>query len=81
MTSSSTIERIEGVVGGLLGIDDISLTPDTRPADVAGWDSLANINIVFGVEEEFGIQFSDDDLANAGTVGELAERVERLLAQ
>jgi acyl carrier protein len=78
---SLTLERIERVVCGLLGTDDISLTPETRPSDVEGWDSLANINIVFGVEEEFGIQFRDDDLANATTVGELALRVDRLLAQ
>jgi acyl carrier protein len=78
---SLTLERIERVVCGLLGTDDIALTPETRPSDVEGWDSLANINIVFGVEEEFGIQFRDDDLANATTVGELALRVDRLLAQ
>jgi acyl carrier protein len=76
---SHTLERIEGVVRGLLGNEDIDLKPETRPSDVPGWDSLANINIVFGVEEEFGIRFGDDDLAGADTVGELANRVDRLL--
>jgi acyl carrier protein len=79
-STSSTLERIQGVVRALLGNNDIVLTPETRPADVPGWDSLANVNIVFGVEEEFGIRFSDEDLAAAPTVGEFAERVNRLTA-
>ena len=62
---------------GLLGNDDIVLTPETQASDVPGWDSLANINIVFGIEEEFGIRFSDDDLASSNNVGELAVRVDR----
>ena len=62
---------------GLLGNDEIVLTPETQASDVPGWDSLANINIVFGIEEEFGIRFSDDDLASSNTVGELAVRVDR----
>jgi len=81
VSRSPTLERIERVVCGLLGDDDIVLKPDTRPSDVPGWDSLANINIVFGVEEEFGLRFGDDDLANTKTVGELADRVDRVLAR
>lgn len=77
-SSRPTLDRIERVVRGLLANDDVVLTNDTRAADVPGWDSLMNINIVFGVEEEFGIRFSDDDLAGLNTVGELADRVERL---
>lgn len=77
---SPTLDGIERVVRGLLGDDDIVLTPETLPADVAGWDSLANINIIFGIEEEFGIRFGDDDLASTNTIGELADRVDRALA-
>lgn len=77
---SPTLERIEQIVRGLLANDDIVLTPESRAPDVPGWDSLANINIVFAIEEEFQIRFSDEDLASADNVGALAERVERLSA-
>lgn len=73
--NTETIERIEQVVGSLLE-SDVSLAADTRPGDVPGWDSLANVNILFAVEEEFGIQFRDADLAPFATVGELARRVD-----
>jgi acyl carrier protein len=80
-TRSPTLERIEGVVRALLNDDDIFLTPATRPGDVPGWDSFANVNIVFAVEEEFEIRFGDDDLTAVDTVGELADRVDRAVAR
>ena len=78
---SQTLERIEQVVRNLLNDDDISLANDTRPSDVLGWDSLANVNIVFAIEEEFGIRFGDADLAGFDTVGELARRVDSAVAR
>ena len=77
---SATLERIEQVVRSLLNNDDISLTPETRAADVPGWDSLAHVSIIFGIEEEFGILFSDQALVGIETVGDLAERVAREFA-
>jgi acyl carrier protein len=74
---SATLERIEQVVRALLNNDGISLTPETRAADVPGWDSLAHVSIIFGIEEEFGVRFSDQDLVGVETVGDLAERVDR----
>ena len=63
----------------MLNNQDVSLAPSTRPGDVPGWDSLANVNIVFAVEEDFGIRFTDHDLREIGTVGDLASRVEAAL--
>jgi acyl carrier protein len=74
---SANLERIEQVVRSLLNNDDISLAPETRAADVPGWDSLAHVSIIFGIEEEFGLRFSDQDLVGVETVGDLAERVGR----
>jgi acyl carrier protein len=74
---SATLERIEQVVRSLLNNEDISLTAETWAADVPGWDSLAHVSIIFGIEEEFGIRFSDEALVGIETVGDLAERVEQ----
>lgn len=72
-----TLEGIARVVRDLLGDEALALTPDTRPADVDGWDSLANVSIVFGVEEDFGVALGDDALTGFETVGDLALIVER----
>ena len=69
--SPATIEAIERIVRELLG-DEVSLTAEMRPADVDGWDSLANVSIIFGIEEDFGVQLGDGVLAGFGTIGDLA---------
>jgi acyl carrier protein len=67
-------------VRSLLGDDEISLRPETTAVDVPGWDSLAGVNIVFGIEEEFGIELGDG-LSGYATVGELARGVDEARAR
>lgn len=78
-TPPSTLERIEQVVRSLLNDEDIELNDESTAADVPGWDSLANVNILFGVEEEFGVQLADG-LSGFETVGDLARGVDDALA-
>ena len=49
-------------------------TTQTLYADIAGWDSLSHINVIFGLEQRFGIRFDDhelDELRQSTTLGEL----------
>jgi acyl carrier protein len=79
--SSPTLEQIEEIVATMLGLDGFELGPDTRPADVPGWDSLANVNIVFAVEEEFGVEFEADELKGFDTLGAFARGVDEARAR
>ncbi|MGO9904245.1 MAG: acyl carrier protein [Solirubrobacteraceae bacterium] len=76
-TGSGTLAQVEEIVRDVTGEDTLVLTPETRPADVEGWDSLANVSIVFCLEEAFGV----DDLLLAGfeTVGDLVALIDRRL--
>ncbi len=58
------------------------LTPQTAYADIAGWDSLSHINVIFGIEQRFGIRFDDhelDELRRSSALGELESIVRRKL--
>lgn len=71
-----TIREIEAIIRELLDNDDLVLTAETRPSDVDGWDSLANITVVFSIEEAFGIQLGDAAMAGFETVGDLASVID-----
>lgn len=77
---SLTVERIEKVVRELLLDDDVVLTADTQPRDVEGWDSLANVSIMFALEEEFRVRLSDALATGFETVGDLASLIEQAQA-
>jgi acyl carrier protein len=66
-------EQLEEIFRSVVGEDAIELDADTRPVDLPGWDSLAHVNVMFGVEQAFGVQFLGDEFARVQTIGELEE--------
>ena len=51
--------------------DDLVLTPGLCAADVAGWDSFKQIEIIIAAEQRFGIKFTTRELDRLGNVGDL----------
>lgn len=79
-TQSFTLDRLHEIVDSLLDLDGVVLTADTRPSDVPGWDSLANVSIVFAVEEEFDVELTAEQLKGSATLGEFARGIDDLVA-
>jgi acyl carrier protein len=67
----ATHDRLEDIVRQLFNDDTIVLRDEMAWRDVPGWDSLAHVNLIFGVEQAFGIRFSDEELDDVRTVGDL----------
>jgi len=63
--------RVLQVFRDVLGDESLQLDDATTAIDVPGWDSLAHINIMYSLEAEFGVQFTDDQLTSFQDVGEL----------
>jgi acyl carrier protein len=77
LEATSTLAQVEQLVRDIIGDEDICLTADTATTDVDGWDSLANVSIIFSLEEAFGVRLGDEVLAGFDTVGELVAMVDR----
>jgi acyl carrier protein len=48
------------------------VTADSSPETVGSWDSVQHLNLVLALEEEYGFQFSPEEMDQAKTVGSLA---------
>ena len=77
MTDQTIIEKITEIVRDELEDDSIVLTPETQAKEVPGWDSLAHVRIVIGVETAFGLRFDTNEITGLGNVGDLVALVER----
>ena len=66
-------ERVIDIMAGILKIDRQSLLNNLDSRDV--WDSLHRVEIIFAMEEELDIQFSEEELANLLTPQTLLEHV------
>jgi len=54
-------QRVRGVLADVFGLDPSSIGPDTSTDTVEGWDSLHHLTVVLSLEEEFDIQFNDEE--------------------
>jgi acyl carrier protein len=51
------------------------VTADSSPETVESWDSVHHLNLVLALEEEYGFEFSPEEMDQAKTVGSLARLV------
>ena len=72
MSASKIIEIFEDILDKESGKIDLNSTPK----DIEEWDSVATINIIGAVEDEFGIKFKLKDLQEAKSVKDFLELVE-----
>jgi acyl carrier protein len=70
-------DRLEEIARNVFDDDSLVLTDSTSAANVSGWDSLAHVNFMYSVENEFGVQFSEDEFIGFQDIGGL----KRLLAE
>ena len=80
---SNTQERLRKVVVSALRLDrDPATIPTTGLRDELGIDSIAGLELLIWVENEFGIQIDDEDLSVAlvDSLDTLAAYVEARLA-
>ncbi|MCR9245408.1 MAG: phosphopantetheine-binding protein [bacterium] len=72
MARQEILERIRSVVSesATIDIDLGAVSEDTTIADL-GFDSLAVLDLLFDLEQEFGIQITAEEIQRIVTVGEL----------
>ncbi len=77
MKNSEVYEQLTEIFRDIFMRDDITLTPQLTAADVAGWDSFKQIEIIIAVEEKYGIKLHTRELDNLQCVGDLVRAVEK----
>ena len=73
-----TLGRLKELAAKEFSLDAGKLDPQA-PLDSLGIDSLAFIEFMFKVEQEFGISVSDEHLKGIRTLGDLEHHVAGLL--
>ena len=75
-TPPTTQARLERVFRTVFNDESLVLSDATTAADIPRWDSIEHINLMFAIEEAFGIEFTDNELAEFANIGELRRYLE-----
>lgn len=70
-------ERVKTIIAEQLNITIETVTADASFIDDLGADSLDTVELVMAVEEEFGVEISDEDAEKAQTVADLIKFIEQ----
>lgn len=66
----ANIDKFRKVLSNALGIRDFEeLTDDMGPDELEDWDSLAQVELVSGFEDEFGIRLDVIDASRMYNIG------------
>ncbi len=57
-------DRIKKVMANIFGIDGNLINNNSSPDNIDNWDSLKHMSLIVALEEEFEIEFSDDEIFN-----------------
>ena len=71
-------ERIINLLSEKLGYDKCDIKEEKVFTTDLGLDSLDMVEIIMGIEHEFGLKIDDADIEDVRTVGDLIKRVNNL---
>jgi acyl carrier protein len=70
--NEQVLNRVQQIASDVLLTD---VTADSSPETVESWDSVQHLNLILAIEEEYGFQFSPEEMDGAKTVGQIAGMV------
>ena len=70
-------DRLQDIFREVFDDEHLELREEMVAADVERWDSVGHINLMFAIEEAFGLQFSSDEFMKFSNVGALKDYLVR----
>ncbi len=69
-------DKVKAIIVEQLGVEESEVTKEAHFIDDLGADSLDTVELVMALEEEFGIEISDEDAEKIQTVGDAIKYIE-----
>jgi acyl carrier protein len=76
LAQANTYDRLKKIVVEQLGVDEADVKPEASFVDDLNADSLDLVELIMSLEEEFGMEISDEEAEKIKTVGDAQEYIE-----
>ncbi len=64
-------ERVATVVASVMKVPVETVVPETTSETLEGWDSLRHMRLVLSLEEEFGVEFTDEEIVELTSIASI----------
>lgn len=69
------IARVAHITADILGESAEDVSAETKRTDFDSWDSIAHLNLVVALEDEFSVTITPDDFDRMDSIAAVAELV------
>ena len=76
MTDGTTFDRLKKIIVEQLGVDEEEVTAEASFVEDLNADSLDLVELIMSLEEEFGMEISDEDAERIQKVSDAVEFIE-----
>lgn len=70
------IQALNAIFRDIFDEPDLNITLTTSCLDIPEWDSVAQVKLVLAIEEEFGVEFTTDEVAAFKCVGDFVRALD-----
>jgi len=77
VTQIDILDRVQGVLRDVLQQPNLVITRESSASTVEGWDSLAHVDILWNIEQEFSVRFALGEVQDLKNVGGLVDLLEK----
>jgi acyl carrier protein len=79
-TRKQLLATIRNILADVLDNDSLQLSESTTADEVADWDSINQVKLLIGLENELNFRFSSAEVEGLKNVGALIDLVQRKLS-
>jgi acyl carrier protein len=76
LAEGPSYEKLKKIIVEQLGVDEAEVKPEASFVEDLNADSLDLVELIMSLEEEFGMEISDDEAEKIKTVGDAMEYIE-----
>ena len=70
-------EKIKKIIIAELNVSKELITLDSNLIDDLGADSIDAVEVIMAIEDEFGVEITDDDMNSIKTIGDIVNYIEK----
>lgn len=75
------LEKLQEIFRDVFDNENLIITEEMTSKDIKDWDSLAHINLILAIREEFDIEFTLEEVSEHKNVGDMINLIQKRITK